>query len=33
LRVVAVDALTGGRGRQAFYSTNHTAAALDGLRW
>jgi hypothetical protein len=33
LRVVVVEALTGGRGRQAFYSTNHTAAALDVLGW
>jgi SRSO17 transposase len=33
LRVVAVEPLTGGRRRQAFYSTQHTASALDVLTW
>ena len=33
LRVVAVEALTGGRGREAFYSTCHTAVAIDVLTW
>lgn len=33
LRVVAVDALTGGRPRQAFYSTCVHATALEVLTW
>jgi len=33
LRVVAVEALTGGRGREAFYSTCHTATAIEVLTW
>lgn len=33
LRVVAVDPLTGGRPRQAFYSTCVTATALEVLTW
>jgi hypothetical protein len=33
LRVVAVDPLTGGRKRQAFYSTAHTASAHQVLTW
>jgi len=33
LRVVAVEPLTGGRGRQAFYSTAHDATAEDVLTW
>lgn len=33
LRVVAVEALKGGRGREAFYSTCHTASAIDILTW
>jgi len=33
LRVVAVDPLTGGRGKQAFYSTQHEATAEQVLSW
>ena len=33
LRVVAVEALTGGRGQEAFYSTCHTANAIEVLTW
>lgn len=33
LRVVASEALTGGRGRQAFYSTCWQASAVDVLTW
>ena len=33
LRVVAVDPLTGGRTRQAFYSTSHETAAEQVLAW
>jgi len=33
LRVVAVEALTGGRGQEAFYSTCHTATAIEVLTW
>jgi hypothetical protein len=33
LRVVAVEALAGGRGREAFYSTCHTATAIEVLTW
>jgi SRSO17 transposase len=33
LRVVVVEPLTGGRMRQAFYSTHHLASALDVLTW
>lgn len=33
LRVVAVEALTGGRGQEAFYSTCQTANAIDVLTW
>lgn len=33
LRVVAVEALKGGRGREAFYSTAYTAAAVEVLTW
>lgn len=33
LRVVAVEALTGGRGQEAFYSTCHTATAVEVLTW
>jgi hypothetical protein len=33
LRVVAVEALSGGRGQQAFYSTAWEAAAVDILSW
>jgi hypothetical protein len=33
LRVVAVEPLTGGRGRQAFYSTCHDAKAKQILIW
>lgn len=33
LRVVAVEALKGGRGREAFYSTCVSAAATDVLTW
>lgn len=33
LRVVAVEPLTGGRGRQAFYSTVHDASAEQVLTW
>ena len=33
LRVVASEGLTGGRGRQAFYSTNWTASGEQVLAW
>jgi hypothetical protein len=33
LRVVVIDPLVGGRPRQAFYSTNHAASALEVLTW
>jgi hypothetical protein len=33
LRVVAVDPLSGGRGRQAFYSTCHEASAEQVIAW
>jgi hypothetical protein len=33
LRVVAVEALKGGRGREAFYSTAYTATATEILTW
>lgn len=33
LRVVAVEALRGGRGREAFFSTDHAAKAEDVLAW
>lgn len=33
LRVVAVEPTSGGRKRQAFYSTCHTATAVEVLRW
>jgi hypothetical protein len=33
LRVVAVEPLSGGRPRQAFYSTYHAASALEVLTW
>jgi len=33
LRVVAVEAIKGGRGREAFYSTCHTATATEILSW
>jgi hypothetical protein len=33
LRVVAVEALTGGRGQQAFYSTCWQATAIEILSW
>lgn len=33
LRIVAVEALTGGRGREAFYSTCVEAAAVQVLMW
>lgn len=33
LKIVAVEALRGGRGREAFYSTCHTAKAEDVLTW
>lgn len=33
IRVVAVEALTGGRPKQAFFSTCHDAAAEDVLLW
>jgi hypothetical protein len=33
LRIVAVEALRGGRGREAFYSTCVDAAALQVLQW
>ncbi len=33
LRIVTVEPLTGGRPRQAFYSTCHAASALDVLTW
>lgn len=33
LRIVAVEALTGGRGREAFYSTCHNAKPVEILTW
>jgi SRSO17 transposase len=33
LRVVAVEPLSGGRQRQAFYCTHHSATALEVLTW
>ena len=33
LRVVAVEALRGGRGQEAFYSTCQTATAIEVLTW
>jgi hypothetical protein len=33
LKIVAVEALRGGRGREAFYSTCHTAKAEEVLTW
>ena len=33
LRIVAVEALSGGRGQQAFYSTCWQATAIEILRW
>ena len=33
LRVVATEAVAGGRGREVFYSTSHTADALTIIRW
>lgn len=33
LRIVAVDPLTGGRTKQAFYSTCHQATAIEVLTW
>jgi len=33
LRIVAVEALTGGRGREAFYSTCHSASPIEVLTW
>jgi len=33
LRVVAVEALRGGRGQEAFYSTCHTASAEEVIAW
>jgi hypothetical protein len=33
LRVVATEALSGGRGQQAFYSTDWQATAVDVLNW
>lgn len=33
LRIVAVDPLTGGRTKQAFYSTCHQATAIELLTW
>lgn len=33
LRVVAVEALRGGRGREAFYSTAHRAAPTEVITW
>jgi hypothetical protein len=33
LRVAAVEALRGGRGREAFFSTDHPARAEDVLAW
>ncbi len=33
LRVVAVEAVRGGRGQEAFYSTRHEATAEDILTW
>ena len=33
LRVVAVEAIKGGRGQEAFYSTSHDAKAEDVIAW
>jgi len=33
LRVVATEALSGGRGREVFYSTHHAADAITILQW
>jgi hypothetical protein len=33
LRVVVTEALSGGRGREVFYSTRHTANAVMILKW
>lgn len=33
LRVVAVEAIRGGRGREAFYSTSYAATATEVLTW
>ena len=33
LRVVATEALSGGRGREVFYSTHHAANAITILQW
>ena len=33
LRIVATEALAGGRGREVFYSTQHTASAVMILKW
>ncbi|HEY3395429.1 MAG TPA: transposase [Lacipirellulaceae bacterium] len=33
LRIVAVEPISGGRKRQAFYSTCHTATAVEVLTW
>jgi DDE superfamily endonuclease len=33
LRIVAVDPLVGGRTKQAFYSTDHEATAIEVLTW
>jgi hypothetical protein len=33
LRVVAVEAIKGGRGREAFYSTQHEATAEEVIAW
>ena len=33
LRIVAVEAVSGGRGRQAFYSTSWQASAVEVLSW
>ena len=33
LKIVATEALTGGRGREVFYSTCHTADAVSILQW
>jgi len=33
LRIVATEALAGGRGREVFYSTCHTADAVSILQW
>ena len=33
LRIVATEALAGGRGREVFYSTQHAASAVMILKW